>query len=56
MNFSLLSFNFALLSSGTCTWVILPKTLRWVISVFLPIHASCGVLPYTLLVRDQFDN
>ena len=41
MNFSLLSSNLALLSSGTCT--MFPKTIRWVMLGFFPFQASYGV-------------
>ena len=51
MNLSLLSSSFSLLLSRTWTWVVLQKTLKWVILAFLPLHTSCGIFPPNTLCR-----
>lgn len=49
------SSSLLLFLSKTCLWVILPNTLRWEMSGFLPLYASCVLFPHTLLVGLRFD-
>jgi len=49
-----LDSNLLLFSSGMCANVLQPKTLKWDISDFVLVHASCGVFESRALVGHQF--
>ena len=54
MHFRLLASSFTLLLSGTWTWEMYPKILKWLTEGLNPLQASSGVLLLTISARLLF--